>query len=115
MGRVPDLDATTLAALTARVGCKSPRDANARYVCDCLAAFADGARPVLAGDVRLVGVGAKITAENAVDPVLELLTFLFHRDPDFHAEAAAVLYLASDDSRFTTAIDLVVDRGMAHV
>lgn len=29
--------------------------------------------------------------------------------------AAAVLYLASDDSRFTTAIDLVVDGGMAQV
>ena len=29
--------------------------------------------------------------------------------------AAAVLYLASDDSRFTTAIDLVVDGGMSQV
>ena len=29
--------------------------------------------------------------------------------------AAAVLYLASDDSRFTTATDLVVDGGLAHV
>ena len=29
--------------------------------------------------------------------------------------AAAVLYLASDDSRFTTAIALVVDGGMAQV
>jgi NAD(P)-dependent dehydrogenase (short-subunit alcohol dehydrogenase family) len=29
--------------------------------------------------------------------------------------AAAVLYLASDDSRFTSAIDLVVDGGMSQV
>jgi NAD(P)-dependent dehydrogenase (short-subunit alcohol dehydrogenase family) len=29
--------------------------------------------------------------------------------------AAVVLYLASDDSRFTAAIDLVVDGGMSQV
>jgi NAD(P)-dependent dehydrogenase (short-subunit alcohol dehydrogenase family) len=69
--------------------------------------------------VNSISPGAIDTATNAAIPK-EARDFFLSQIPlgrlGVSKEiAAAVLYLASDDSRFTTAIDLVVDGGLAHV
>lgn len=85
-GTLPDLDAPTLATMTARAGCAAQRDASTRYVCGCMAAFAAGDRAALADGARLIGVGAQIHEDGSIDPTLELLAFEFHRPGNFHEE-----------------------------